>query len=133
MCIRDRLNVLKGGGFANVTAAAIPGVDYVIPSGSITGQSGTALAFAATPTPCTGSNLAGGVDIHGNAINCAAGGGGGGGATTPATVLLLKGNSFINGVVAAVLGTDYLSNAAIPAVTGVLKGSGCLLYTSRCV
>jgi hypothetical protein len=63
--------VLKGSGGANGVVPAIPGTDYVIPSGSITGNAGTATALQNSGTVCSGSTpAAGGIDIHGNAINC---------------------------------------------------------------
>ncbi len=58
----------------------------------------TALAFAATPTPCpTNTPLAGGVDVHGNGINC------GTSSSTPAAgnpgdvQLFSPGSTFTNG------------------------------------
>jgi hypothetical protein len=59
-------NIVKGDGVGNGLAAT-PGVDYVVPSGTVA----KATALAAAGTPCSSGQLAGGVDASGNAINCA--------------------------------------------------------------
>ena len=88
--------LLKGTGGANGVVAAIPGTDYVIPSGSITGNAGTATALAAAGTTCPGTTpAAGGVDVHGNAINCVAVGSSGSGnlGTLPNDLLTNNSNN----------------------------------------
>jgi hypothetical protein len=74
----------SGGGVSSVntrTGAVTIGAADVNAVGAITnstsGNAGTASALAAAPTPCSGSELAGGVDVNGNSINCAPAGGSG--------------------------------------------------------
>ena len=59
---------------AGTLSAASAGTDYVIPSGSISGNAGTATALAAVPTNCTVGNTSYGIGANGNAL-CNAGGG----------------------------------------------------------
>jgi hypothetical protein len=73
----------SGGGVSSVntrTGAVTIGAADVNAVGAITnstsGNAGTASALAAAPTPCSGSELAGGVDVNGNSIHCAPAGGG---------------------------------------------------------
>ena len=51
----------------NVTAPAVAGTDYVLPSGSITGNAATATALATPPTLGAVGNAIRGVDAQGNA------------------------------------------------------------------
>ena len=59
---------------AGTLSTASAGTDYVIPSGSISGNAGTATALAAVPTNCTAGNTSYGIGANGNAL-CNAGGG----------------------------------------------------------
>ena len=59
---------------AGTLSVASAGTDYVIPSGSISGNAGTATALAAVPTNCTVGNTSYGIGANGNAL-CNAGGG----------------------------------------------------------
>lgn len=90
-----------------------------------TGQAGTAVALAATPTTCSSGQAPTGVLANGNATGCAAIVAG---ATTPAVSSLLKGNGSANGVVAAVPNTDYLPVAS-PTITGTATFNGTPLGT----
>lgn len=56
---------------AGVLSVATPGTAYVIPSGSITGNSGTTSAFASTPTLCSSGQVPNGILANGNATGCA--------------------------------------------------------------
>jgi hypothetical protein len=115
--------VYKGTGGPNGIIPATPGVDYVIPSGSITGNAGTATnvaytgltgpvtiwnqnttglaatasALAAAGTPCIIGYAGTGVDVHGNSLNCQAigsgGGGGGPGSALQLGAYLTSGNT----------------------------------------
>ncbi len=57
---------------AGQLVAATAGTDYVVPSGSITGNAATASALAGTPTTCATGNYATGITASGNATGCTA-------------------------------------------------------------
>ena len=68
---------LATGLVKNTTTTGVPsiataGTDYVVPSGSITGNAATATALAATPTLCTTGQAPTGILASGNATGCAA-------------------------------------------------------------
>jgi hypothetical protein len=50
--------------------AATAGTDYVVPSGSITGNAATASALANTPTTCSAGSYPTGITASGNATGC---------------------------------------------------------------
>lgn len=111
--------VLKGGGSTNSVLPAVPGTDYVIPSGSITGTAGNLSGAPLLPSGTTALT-----QVPGDAsallatdafVNRAFSG------IIPATTLLLKGNG-ANGVVPAVPGTDYLVPLASANVLGSTSG-----------
>lgn len=58
--------VLKGGGSIGLSVAAIPSVDYVIPSGNVA----TATALAANPAVCGGGQAAAGILASGAPSSC---------------------------------------------------------------
>lgn len=55
---------------ANITTPASPGTDYVLPSGSITGNAATATALAADPADCTAGNAPLGITATGAVTGC---------------------------------------------------------------
>lgn len=145
-------NVLKGSGVVSIAVPAIPGVDYLLPTGSAagltnfpifnqstTGQSGTALTLATAPTLCATGSAPTGVLANGNATGCAPVTT----ATIPATTSLLKGSGSLGVSIAAIANIDYLTptgsaagltsfptfnqnttgNAATSTVTGALSST----------
>jgi hypothetical protein len=75
-------------------------------SNSTTGNAATATALATTPTPCSGSQLAGGVDAHGNSINC---------ATAGPSALTLTGDVTGTGTGTVATSVVKVNGAAVPA------------------
>jgi hypothetical protein len=73
--------ILKNATGTGAPSIAVAGTDYVVPSGSITGNAGTATAFAVTPNLCPTGEAPTGVDVNGNVVACAAIGGGGSSVT----------------------------------------------------
>lgn len=116
--------LLKGGGSMNSVLPALPGVDYVLPSGSISGTAGNLSGTPLLPNGTTAATQAP-ADVSGalatdffvsRAISAITP------ITTPATTLLLKGSGIINQVITAVPGTDYLQPLANVNVLGSNSG-----------
>lgn len=87
------------------------GVNYIQSS---TGNAATATAFDHTPAPCTGGQLAGGVDASGNSINCASASG---------ALPNITGAVFANGLSAPTVQTTTQANAAIGKAVGLFFGA----------
>lgn len=111
-------NLLKGSGVVSISVPAVPGADYLQPTGSAagltnfpvfnqstTGQANTALALAATPALCPTGQAPTGILSNGNATGCAPVTT----ATIPATTSLLKGSGSLGVSVAAITNVDYLT------------------------
>jgi hypothetical protein len=96
--------------------AAVAGTDYVTPSGSITGNAGTATALAALPTACSAGNYPLGILANGNATGCTAANSGtvthSAGALTNTYVLVGNGGADASVSAAYVDGSNILNNPA---------------------
>lgn len=99
-------------------ALATPGTDYVIPSGSITGNAGTASNLLGTPALPNGvTATTGTVGENDNRLATNAQVFASRNGSIPNTNAVLKGNSVLGQAIAATPGTDYLAPGLLPSNT----------------
>ena len=135
--------VLKGNN-AGAAAPAVPGTDYVLPSGNITGSAGSVAFTGLTGTPTiwnqnttgTAAGLSAASALPNNTTAATQTAGDTStkvatdafvlanvGTTVPATSSVLKGTGSANSVTSAIPGTDYLApGGAAPGVTPLAFG-----------